>query len=141
MELNTKKELLLGAVKKVLVSKKLEPLDANYVGVELCETVHVHMPGFRFELTLEQFIQFARIFTRSLENHKAMGEPKEDPDGFILLGDGYLPGDPVYNTRFEVEEQTIPMVHLHIRGLNLRWSIQEFMEFVELFGVASKNLT
>ena len=132
---------MLGAVKKVLVSKVLEPLEANYVGVELCETVHFHLPGFRLEYTLPQLVKFSEILVRAVENWKKMGCPKPDGDGFVLLADGYLPGEPVYNTRFEVEEQTIPLIHLHIRGLNLRWPIQTFKEYVELFGVASENLT
>jgi len=131
----------LGKVKKVLASKEIEPVETNYVGVELCETVHVHMPGFRFELTLEQFKKYALIFARALETWRAMGEPEEDGDDFKLLGDGYLPGEPVYNTRFEIEEQIIPSVHLHIRGLSIRLLTPKFIRFAEMIYDASQNLS
>ena len=141
MEVNIRRARLLGKVRKVLVSKKIEGVDANYVGVELCETVHFHLPGFRWETTLAQLEKFAEILGRAVANWKLMGSPKPDGDDFKLLADGYLPGEPVYNTRFEIEEQTIPLIHLHVRGLNLRWSIPTFKEYARLFGVASENFS
>ena len=140
MEVNTRKVHSLGKVRKVLASKRLEPLPNNYVGVELCETVHVHMPGFRFELTLEQFIKYADILSKAKENWNVMGCPKEDGDDFKLLGGGYLPGEPVYNTRYEVEQQVIPSVHLHMRGLSIRFPITKFVEEAEMLYYASKNI-
>ena len=141
MEKNTRKGHSLGKVKKVLAYKKIEPVGTNYVGIELCETVHVHMPGFRFELTVDQFEKYASIWARALENWKAMGKPKEDPEGFVLLGDGYLPDNPVYNNRFEIEEQTIPSVHIHIRGLSIRLPTATFIEYAKLISDASENLS
>ena len=132
---------MLGKVKKVLASKVLEPLEANYVGVELCETVHLHVPGFRWELTLPRMEKLSEILCRAVQNHKKMGSPKPDGDSFILLADGYLPGEPVYNTRFEIEEQVVPSIHIHIRGLSIRKQIPEFVDFAKVICDASKNLT
>lgn len=141
MEKNIRWEQLLGKVKKVLVSTKIEPIEANYVGIELCETVHLHMPGFRWELTLSQLEAITKIFVRATETWKTMGEPEVDGNDFKLLADGYLPDEPVYNTRFEIEEQVIPSVHLHIRGLSIRLPTPNFIEFAKLIYDASQNLS
>jgi hypothetical protein len=125
----------------MLFSKKARPLVSNYCGIELCETVHFHMPGFRFELDLGQFESFARAMARAYENWLKMGKPGVDPERFILLGDCHMPGEPVYNTRFDIEEQTIPSVHIHLRGLSIRKSIQDFIEFANAVWEARKNLT
>jgi hypothetical protein len=58
-----------------------------------------------------------------------------------LLADAHLPGSPIYNNRFEVEEQTVPSVHIHYRGLSIRISISDFIEFADVVWEARKNLT
>lgn len=134
----------MGKVKRVLASKKLKALQENFCGIELCETVHLHMPDFRFELTTEQFKVFAETVHKALEKWISLGKPDTFPqssDGFIFLAGEHLPGEPVYTDRFEVEEQTIPVVHVHLRGLSIRPSIPEFMEFAEVIWEAKQNLT
>jgi len=129
----------MGKVKRVLASKKLEPYQGpNYLGIELCETVHVHLPGYRIEFTADQFEAVATTFVRAINEWMEMGAPRSRE--FELLADAHLPGEPVYNSRFEVEEQTVPSIHIHYRGLSLRMSINDFLEFAKVIGEAKKNL-
>lgn len=128
----------MGKVKKVLASKRLEPLGESYCGIELCETVHFHMPGFRFELTAEQFEVFAETVNEALAKWVELGKPAT-ADFKVLAGE-HLPGKPLYATRLEVEEQTVPAIHVHLRGLSLRPSIPEFVEYAEVIGEAKRNL-
>lgn len=129
----------MGKVKRVLASKKLKPSSPNYCGIELCETVHIHLPdGLRLEYTTEQFKVFAETAHRALEKWVSLGKPITAD--FILLADAYLPSVPVYQTRFEVEEQTVPTIHIHLRGLSIRRSIPDFIEFADLIQEAKENL-
>ena len=68
----------MGAVKKVLCERELEALPSSYVGIELCETVHLHVPGFRWELTLQQFLEFAEIIRVAVKHWKNLN------GGFII---------------------------------------------------------
>jgi len=130
----------MGKVKRVLASKKLAPFNGlNYCGIELCETVHIHLPGIRVEFPMEQFEAVAVAMTKALEKWRELGKPKTAE--FVLLADAHLPGEPVYNTRFEVEEQTVPSIHIHYRGLSIRGSISDFIEFADIVCEARKNLT
>lgn len=130
----------MGKVKKILVSRKLEPSSQNYCGIELCETVHIHLPdGIRLEFDVEQFKVFAETNYNALQKWIELGKPATAE--FILLADGYLPGTPIYQGRFEIEEQTIPTVHIHIRGLSIRRSIPKFKEFADDVAEAKRNLT
>lgn len=129
----------MGKVKRILSAKYLIPYEGlNYCGIELCETVHIHLPGFRVEFNAEQFEAIAAAMTRAHEKWKKLGKP--DSAEFELLADAHLPGNPIYNNRFEVEEQTSPDVHIHYRGLSIRISIPDFIQFAEAIEEARKNV-
>ena len=130
----------MGKVKRILASRTLKPHKETYCGIELCETVHIHLPGgLRLEFTSEQFEVFAETVSKARQKWIALSKPTTAE--FILLAGEHLPGDPVYPTRFEVEEQTVPSIHIHLRGLSIRPSIPRFIEFAEVMEEARKNLT
>ncbi len=128
----------MGGVKRILASKTIEPPEKS-CKIELCETVHFHMPGFRFELTAQEFDVFARAVQQAFEKWVSLGKPETAE--FIPLAGGNTPNETVYPTRFEVEEQAvIPFVHIHVRGLSLRLCIPEFKMFVSVIEEAHKKL-
>lgn len=131
----------MGQVKKLLASKKIKHLEGkdNFCGIELCETVHFHMAGFRFELTAQQFEVFAQTVAKALQTWISLSKP-ETAEFKVLAGE-YLPGEPVYPDRFDVEEQTIPQVHIHLRGLSYRLNIPDFIEYANTIEEAKNNLT
>jgi len=131
---------ILGKVKRILASKKLGSSSPNKCGIELCETVHFHLPdGIRLEFTVGQFEVIAETFYNALQKWIELGKPTTAE--FIPLANGNLPGVPVYPSRFVIEEQTIPTVHTHLRGLSIRRTIPDFKEFVDVFTEAKQNLT
>lgn len=131
----------MGNVKKVLATKNLKPVEPIFCGIELCETVHIHLGSdFRFDLDLEQFQVCAETLHEALQKWISLGKPPLSQDGFTVLAGKHLPSEPVYNTRFEVEEQVVPSVHIHRRGLSLRFSIPEFLEYVDVLVEAKRNL-
>ena len=129
----------MGQVKKMLSSKKIKRLQEqdNFCGIELCETVHFHMAGFRFELTAQQFEGFAETVAKAYQTWVSLGKPATDD--FKVLAGAYLPSEPVYPDRFDVEEQTIPQVHIHLRGLSFRLNNPDFIEFADTIGEAKQN--
>ena len=87
----------MGLVKKILKKSEIVGV-TNYVGIELCETIHFHMPGFRFELTEEQFKDFHDVVSRGYEKWRNSGfEPCEE-DKFVVLASKYLSGLPLYHS-------------------------------------------
>ena len=129
----------MGKVKRMLSSKKIKHLQEkeNFCGIELCETVHFHMAGFRFELTAQQFEGFAETVAKALQIWVSLGKPAT-ADFKVLAGE-YLPDEPVYPDRFDIEEQTIPQIHIHLRGLSFRLNTPEFMEFADAIEEAKQN--
>jgi len=97
------------------------------------------MPGFRFELDAQQFQAFAELMQKAHAKWMALGQPLTAE--FKLLAGGYLPRAPVYADRFDVEEQTVPTVHVHLRGLSIRRSIADFIAFAKVIEEAKNNLT
>ena len=129
----------MGQVKRILAAKQVNPLPDNYCGIELCETVHIHLPGYRLEFNTANFEVLADVIHRAWQNWIAHGKPSTAE--FIALAGHHFPSDPVYPNRFEVEEQTIPAIHIHLRGLSIRSSIPAFIEFAEVIEEAKRNLT
>jgi len=97
------------------------------------------MPGFRFELDAQQFQAFAELMRKALAKWMALGQPLTAE--FEVLAGGYLPGLPVYADRFDVEEQVVPTIHIHLRGLSIRPSIHDFVMFANVIEEAKHNLT
>lgn len=128
----------MGKVKRVLASGHLETPQNPYVGIELCETIHVHMPNYRFELTAQEFEVFAQTVRTAYEKWISMGKP--DRAEFAPLAGSYLPKETAYPNRFEIEEQTIPLIHIHMRGLSLRKSLPDFKAFTHVIAEADKAL-
>ena len=129
----------MGQVKRLLASRTLKPSSPNYCGIELCETVHIHLPdGIRLEFDAMQFQVLAETFQKAHQKWMALGKPASAE--FILLADAYLPGVPVYQGRFDIEEQTVPTIHIHERGLSRRKSIPDFLAYAHAIEEAKRNL-
>lgn len=129
----------MGAVKKMLASARVKTPETAFCGIELCETVHFHMADYRFELTVEQFDAFAKTVAEAHEQWIKMGKPKVAE--FISLAHRWLPDDNmVYPNRLDVEEQTIPAIHIHLRGLSTRWTIPDFKQYAKVIEEADKAL-
>ena len=128
----------MGQVKRILASRVVDSPEGHHCGIELCETVHFHMPGFRFELTSKEFAVFAATVQQAFSKWVSLGMPETAE--FIALAGNYMPKETVYPTRFEVEEQTIPSVHIHLRGLSLRQNIPFFKLFAAAIEEADKKL-
>lgn len=131
----------MGKVKRILASKKLKPEKPIFCGIELCETVHIHLGSeIRLEFDIEQFKVFAETLYQALQKWRSIGKPATEPDIFYVLAGAYFPSDPVYNNRFEIEEQTVPSIHIHRRGLSIRLNLQDFKDYAKVVEEAHKNL-
>lgn len=131
----------MGNVKRVLASKKLKPSKPIFCGIELCETIHIHFgEELRLELDIEQFPVFAETVYQALQKWRSMGKPNTAPDIFFPLAGAHFPSEPVYNDRFEIEEQTVPSIHIHRRGLSIRLNLADFKEYAKVIGEADENL-
>lgn len=95
------------------------------------------MPNYRFELTAQEFDVFAQTVRTAHEKWVQMGKP--DRAEFVPLAGSYLP-EGVYPNRFEIEEQTIPLIHVHMRGLSIRRSIPDFKAFAKVVEEANEAL-
>lgn len=133
----------VGKVKRILAWTEASnirpaPTPNSVCGIELCETVHFHMPDFRFELTADGFDKFATLVRQAHAKWVALGRPPEAE--FISLAVGKI-GDTVYPHRFEIEEQDIiPSTHIHFRGLSIRQTIDEFKNLAHVVEEAHRKL-
>jgi len=132
----------MGKVKRILASQKLIPEKPIFCGIELCETVHIHLGSeVRLELDIEQFKVFAETLYKALQKWRSIGKPTAKPNIFKVLAGAYFPSEPVYNNRFEIEEQTVPSIHIHRRGISYRFSTSDFLIYANIVMEAKKNLT
>lgn len=132
----------MGKVKRILAwaeASDVRPEPTNpHCGIELCETVHIHMPDFRFELDADGFDKFATLVRQAHAKWIALGRPPTAD--FISLAVGKI-GKTVYPKRFEVEEQDIvPSTHIHLRGLSIRQTVDEFKNFARVMEEAHRKL-
>lgn len=133
----------LGKVKKHISTEiPAIPESAHTCGIELCETVHIHMPKFRFELTTSQFEAFANYLWEALEKWRRLGKPNTFPygsNGFVQLSGGPLPSEPIYPTRLEIEQHEVPLFHVHVRNLRISLNEEEFTKFADVMRRAKNN--
>lgn len=130
----------MGKIKKVLASANIEKPASTYLTIELCETIHVHTPTFRWELTLPQLLITAKIFGSAVKVWEMSNKPQCNPNLFLPLSGDYLLTPPPYQNRLVIEQQTIPSIHIHFRGLSLRMTIPEFKQFAQKIKEANENI-
>ena len=145
----------MGHVKKILASKRVQPIPTFYsdkLAVELAENFHFHLRNIRIEWDHIEFQRIASVFSKALEKWNKLEKPlfKENSwiDGhYYNLGSDKIPpvpslfNDAVMNDEMRIEVQKwADYIHLHYKELRIEFSIKEFEEFVEVIADAAVKL-
>ncbi|MHA1676155.1 MAG: hypothetical protein ACTSU6_03155, partial [Candidatus Njordarchaeales archaeon] len=145
----------MGHVKKILSSKRIQPIPTFYsdkLALELAENFHFHLRNIRIEWDHVEFEKIAKVFRRALEKWNKLKRPLFKKDSwreghYYDLGSDKIPpipslfNDTVMNDEIRVEIQKwADYVHLHYKELRIEFSIKEFREFVKVVADAAVKL-
>lgn len=110
----------MGDIKEVIFKSSIqEPLQNRRITVELCENVHLHYRNLRLEFPKEEFLLILRKL-KSLDEKEidefAYGEGLK-----FLINDHDLPEKTEFNDRFQIEEQTNGLHHIHYKNMRIEF--------------------
>lgn len=131
----------MGAIKKVLSGKEIEPryITAQGLWGDLCEDIHLHYRNVRFDFSMEEWATFAcavNNIQKGLEYSIEENKYKEGDPNFlvqVMFNTPLKSDSSYYPNRSLIELQRDNTVHFHYRDLRLHWTKTEFETIAKQF--------
>ncbi len=110
----------MGDIKKILSTDNVvEPLQNRRITVELCENVHLHYRNLRLEFPKDEFLLILKKL-KALDDNEIKNFSYGKGLSF-LINDQDLPEKTEFNDRFQIEEQTNGLYHIHYKNMRLEF--------------------